>query len=306
MRKVTPSPSQPDPFNRLLAALMDGEATPETFAGLQMRLLRRPGRAGLLPAVHAVVRHAGVRACQSAGGGRRWCRSKEWRTELPPILHPLSLIPHPSQFLGSVAFAYTLAALILGAGILGMWAWENACEKSPLTVAAVSSAMTNRPVHCNGSRSSSAESPRPATADGPIRRPAVATCADVPLRWTFALSSGRLEIQYITGTTVILDGPAIYEVDSENGGYLKLGKLTFRIRRPKWKWKSPNDKRPIPEWPAFAIHTSNGGNPYTIRLTDMEFVLVVDASGLAIGQTSGNVAWKVYTPGSTATKGRFA
>ena len=34
-----------------------------------------------------------------------------------------------------------------------------------------------------------------------------------------------MEITYDTGAKVILQGPATYEVDSTNGGFLSLGKL---------------------------------------------------------------------------------
>ena len=45
----------------------------------------------------------------------------------------------------------------------------------------------------------------------------------------FALASGLLEITYDTGAKVILQGPVTYEVESKDGGYLSLGKLTARL-----------------------------------------------------------------------------
>ena len=48
---------------------------------------------------------------------------------------------------------------------------------------------------------------------------------------TFALSSGLMEITYDTGAKVILQGPVSYEVESKDGGYLSLGKLTARMEK---------------------------------------------------------------------------
>jgi hypothetical protein len=54
---------------------------------------------------------------------------------------------------------------------------------------------------------------------------------DVPLGHKYALTSGLLEITYDTGATVILQGPANYEVESTSGGYLSRGKLTVRVEK---------------------------------------------------------------------------
>jgi len=45
------------------------------------------------------------------------------------------------------------------------------------------------------------------------------------------LSSGLLEITYDTGATVILQGPVKYEIDSTDGGFLSVGKLTARLEK---------------------------------------------------------------------------
>jgi hypothetical protein len=44
-----------------------------------------------------------------------------------------------------------------------------------------------------------------------------------------ALQSGLLEISYDTGAKVILQGRVTYEVDSTNGGYLSVGKMTGKV-----------------------------------------------------------------------------
>ena len=45
----------------------------------------------------------------------------------------------------------------------------------------------------------------------------------------FDIRSGLLEITYNTGAKVILQGPVTYDVESADGGYLAIGKLTARL-----------------------------------------------------------------------------
>ena len=40
-----------------------------------------------------------------------------------------------------------------------------------------------------------------------------------------------MEITYNVGATVILQGPATYEVESKDGGYLSRGKLTAKVEK---------------------------------------------------------------------------
>ena len=49
----------------------------------------------------------------------------------------------------------------------------------------------------------------------------------------FTLSSGLMEITYDTGAKVILQGPVTYEVESRDGGFLSVGKLTARVESTK-------------------------------------------------------------------------
>lgn len=51
----------------------------------------------------------------------------------------------------------------------------------------------------------------------------------VPLGRKYALASGLVEITYDTGAKVILQGPVTYEVESKNGGFLLIGKLTGKV-----------------------------------------------------------------------------
>ena len=45
----------------------------------------------------------------------------------------------------------------------------------------------------------------------------------------YALASGLMEITYDTGAKVILQGPVSYEVESKNGGFMSVGKLTGKV-----------------------------------------------------------------------------
>ena len=51
----------------------------------------------------------------------------------------------------------------------------------------------------------------------------------VPLGRKYELASGLMEITYDTGAKVILQGPVTYEVESKNGGFLPVGKLTGKV-----------------------------------------------------------------------------
>ena len=100
-----------------------------------------------------------------------------------------------------------------------------------------------------------------------------------------------MEITYDTGAKVILQGPVTYRVESKDGGYLSLGKLTARLekkgeRSPNLqisKSDISNPQSPIPNpslstihYPLFTIRTP------TATVTDLgtEFGVEVDPSGV--------------------------
>jgi hypothetical protein len=112
----------------------------------------------------------------------------------------------------------------------------------------------------------------------------------------FALSSGLMEITYDTGAKVILQGPVTYEVESKDGGFLSVGKLTARMEkrgegkgrrgegeRNHTATKSENSNQesevsPLspPSSPLFSIRTP------TATVTDLgtEFGVEVDRQGV--------------------------
>jgi hypothetical protein len=94
-----------------------------------------------------------------------------------------------------------------------------------------------------------------------------ATGANVSLGRTYSLASGFLEITYDRGAKVILEGPAIYRVESASGGFLSFGKLTARVAA-----RAPLSALPFP---LFTVRTP------TAVVTDLgtEFGVEVEKSG---------------------------
>jgi len=120
----------------------------------------------------------------------------------------------------------------------------------------------------------------------------------------FALESGLMEITYTTGAKVILQGPCTYEVESPHGGYLALGKLTARVKPPKFNSSIPakrsrqafQTRKLSLEKSLFAVRTP------TAIITDLgtEFgvEVVSDSSYILVFQGSVNVAPSEGEPSS--------
>jgi hypothetical protein len=96
----------------------------------------------------------------------------------------------------------------------------------------------------------------------------------------FALCSGLLEITYHTGAKVILQGPVTYEVESKEGGYLAVGKLTARVEQG-----SRNKAQGYKSEPSIIHHPLSAGLFFvrtpTAIVTDLgtEFGVEVDKTG---------------------------
>ena len=81
-----------------------------------------------------------------------------------------------------------------------------------------------------------------------------------------------MEITYDTGAKVILQGPVTYEVESKDGGFLSLGKLTAKLDK---RSEPANQKSEIRNQKLFAVRTP------TATITDLgtEFGVEVQNSG---------------------------
>jgi hypothetical protein len=147
----------------------------------------------------------------------------------PPIILDLSdtarCSPSTSLFsAGSFAFSYVAAAMIVGAGLLVGWAWRVSYYQALDESAAWQASPPRMPKVPTVGRITD-------MIDCQWSDPAVAPAdrAAVPLGHRYLLTAGLLEITYDTGTRVILEGPADYEIESASGGLLSLGRLTARV-----------------------------------------------------------------------------
>jgi hypothetical protein len=129
-----------------------------------------------------------------------------------------------------------------------------------------------------------------------------------------ALASGLLEITYDTGAKVLLQGPVTYEVESDSGGYLSVGKLTAKLEK-KEERRTKNEELSavrssflIPH-SYFAIRTPTAtvtdlGTEFGVEVAAEETVETTVFSGkvtLAVsGQYGGSGESQILTAGQTA------
>jgi hypothetical protein len=235
-------------FESLLAAAIDGRLSESDRARLE-RMLEEDGEAreSYIDQVvlHAMLRweHALPLGIEANNSDARTTATDdpasgevpvEIATPLFPVLLDTPASPHSvfSVPLGGFLFSYAVAAVIVAAGILLGWAYH------------VSIPQPNRPEIAQ-------QPPRPET---PPQRPepepvfVARITGSVDCRWVdprtappgfdriaagrkFDLASGLLEITYDTGAKVILEGPSTYEVESNHGGRLSLGRLTALVEK---------------------------------------------------------------------------
>ena len=95
----------------------------------------------------------------------------------------------------------------------------------------------------------------------------------VALGDTYSLVSGLMEIAYVNGPTVILQGPATYDVDSAASGFLHLGTLLV----------SMGVKPGEPPRPIFSVHVPrrdpNPNARQTFQTNEADFMVTVAKSG---------------------------
>ncbi len=146
------------------------------------------------------------------------------QTDAAPPSSPFSF----QSFVGSSLFSYLVATVIAAVAFSIAWGWKTSRDWQ----VARSSAEQAAPV----------EQPQPemplvgritGVADCQWANAAAAACErdGVHLGREYVLVSGFLEITYDSGTKLILQGPATYQVESRSGGFLSLGKLTARVEK---------------------------------------------------------------------------
>ena len=183
-----------------------------------------------------------------------------------PLPSPLSSFP---SFVGSWMFANLFALLVMGLGLLGAWFYQidiprSIAHNDRLSVSPGKSATDDATVpyvgritgmvDCRGSGvrgKRSGESGRWSETDKfQIPNPK----SLVSLGDSFALSSGLLEITYDTGAKVILQAPCAYKVESRDGGFLSVGKLTARLEKKVQEASSLKSPHPLSP-AAFVVRT---------------------------------------------------
>jgi hypothetical protein len=196
-------------------------------------------------------------------------------------------------FSEGMPLAYLLATVILGVGLLiGSQIYVSAPGRLATELSPATNEKATRVPHMQlvGRITGMVDCQRVQSPPFGVQSPALdpRLSALVSLGDKFALSSGLMEITYDTGAKVVLQGPVTYEVESANGGYLSVGKLTARVekrtavRSTEYEVRSggigdaaENQKSEIRNQKLFAVRTP------TATVTDLgtEFGVEVDASG---------------------------
>lgn len=160
---------------------------------------------------------------------RRWRKVEGQRAELPvpvsPFISPLPNSFSPS-FVDRPVFSYMVASVVLCVMLLSAWAYKITHDQE---------FVDNRPARKKNVDSNGVVFVGIITGTTDCRwtNPDTSTIlgAFVSFNRKYALSSGLMEITYTSGSRVILEGPCEFEVNSNAGGYLHLGKLTARIKK---------------------------------------------------------------------------
>ncbi len=171
-------------------------------------------------------------------------------------------LPTSHFSVGSWAFSYMVATVIMGVAILGFWAYKITHHQHIAEAPSQSVPSEAMPEMVFVGRITGMVDVK--WSDDPHYLPPPGY-AHVPLGRKYILDAGLLEITYDSGAKVILQGPCTYEVESSAGGYLALGKLTARVEKERSEVRSQrsdpsplstnsNPQSLIPN-PLFAIRT---------------------------------------------------
>ncbi|MEN6451562.1 MAG: LamG-like jellyroll fold domain-containing protein [Thermoguttaceae bacterium] len=184
---------------------------------------------------------------------------------VPPIVvDPSAAASCPTSAawsLGGWLTSYAVATVIMVAAILGGWAYKISFESKTQERQQVAQAARQEPdvigrvTEMVGCRWDDAVS-SPCRPGEPISRGS-----------KYVLDSGLVELAYDSGAKVVLQGPCVYEADSDRGGSLASGRLIARVERPKSA--SSGDSR------LFTVHTPTA----TVSDLGTEFGVEVDGSG---------------------------
>ena len=145
------------------------------------------------------------------------------------IAAPFVPAPLPLYVAHPFLFSNLFALLVMGLGLLGAWMYQ---VDIPRPIAHI-----NRPaaIPVKPRAADDFEFVGQVTGMVDVQWADVQTAtlhgANVPLGRKYALASGLMEITYKTGAKVILQGPVAYQVESRDGGFLSIGKVTARLEK---------------------------------------------------------------------------
>jgi hypothetical protein len=223
MTIVPPSHAE---LHELIAALCEGTIRSDDFARLQAALARDVEAQRFYVRyldIHAALRRLNVEGEADRGEcGVEKTRSPSVSASDPPVASP----PAGRFPISSVALALSLVGAAGAVAIvvaMGGFGWFGKVgEPSPSarqaatvpdkTAPAIVARITGT-TNCHEVGTASA----------------VREQAPVPLGSQYVLAAGFMEITYRSGAKVILQAPCRYQVDSANGGFLALGKLTAKL-----------------------------------------------------------------------------
>jgi hypothetical protein len=199
----------------------------------------------------AEARRHYVRFMHDSAMLHQWAEDAPAAEVVPPIIvdsspdarRPLAVSLSPGGFL----FSYVVGAVLLGIGLLAGWTWTvSGYHPLPLTLGAAPQALPSaesEPVAPSVGRITGLVDCRWASPQAGLPAYPAFTGDAVALGRRYDLASGFMEITYDTGATVVLQGPAVYEVESASGGFLSLGKLAARVESRESSVKSSDRQR---------------------------------------------------------------
>jgi hypothetical protein len=243
---MTLPPARDVELRELIAALREGALSPEQAARLNGLLADSPSAREVF-ARHTLFQATLELALETKKGTGPICaqhppgghQPKVGRGKLdrspfssaPPIIIVQTdpALPSPfsvRSFLDSSLFSYSVATVMMAVALLVAWGWKmtrysDFVQGSPRQTAPVDRLGPESPMvgRITGLADCRWANARKAAVDGqPVR-----------VGREYILAAGFMEITYQCGAKVVLEGPAVYEVESARGGFLSLGKLTARV-----------------------------------------------------------------------------
>jgi hypothetical protein len=231
MTLASKRPDDPSVLRELFAAVRDEALSDEQFQQLET-LLQQDSRARVhfakLMRLHVLLEYRFAAASPdrehagSSSGGETAAAGKT--LGIPVVAN----LPQVGDYLSSGwPVAYLIAAVIVGIGLV-VSAFTYVSRPAPIATQSAPVPAGLSPIRAGVGRITGMVdcqfAPDSKTQD--LRPKTVVHLGD-----ELAIRSGLLEITYDSGAKVILQGPVTYRVDSADGGYLAVGRLTAKVTK---------------------------------------------------------------------------